>query len=94
MVRHFDTIEYEFDFSATDPLSIKRVLENRIKELPHHNIIIAPLNTKLSTLGCGAFGIVNPRVQICYAEVEAYNSSEYSKAGDAIFLVPFRDLFA
>lgn len=93
LVRHFDTIENEFDFSATNPLSIKRVLEKRLKELPHHNIILAPLNTKLSTLGCGAFGLENPRVQICYAEVEVYNYSEFAEAGKEMFLMPFSDLF-
>ncbi|PHR61314.1 MAG: hypothetical protein COA47_05980 [Robiginitomaculum sp.] len=93
LIRHFDAIEYEFDFSATDPLSIKQVLEERIKELPQHNIIVAPLNTKLSTLGCGAFAIENPRVQICYAEVEVYNAGDYSEAGKEMFLMPFRDLF-
>ena len=90
--RHFDQVSLEFDFSATDPCAVKETLKKIVADLPDYNVVIAPLNTKLSTLGVGAFAIENPKVQLCYAEVEVYNSGDYSEAGNKVYIVPYADI--
>lgn len=92
IIRHFDNVTMEFDFSAKDPLSVIRSLKAVVDTRPDQNTIIAPLNTKLSTLGCGVYALQNPNVQLCYAEVEVYNAGEYSNASDEVLLVPYRSL--
>ncbi len=90
IVRHFDNVTTEFDFSAKSPLAVVTSLKIIVESRPDQNTIIVPLNTKLSTLGCGVYGLENPDVQLCYAEVEVYNAGKYSSAGDKILLVPYR----
>ena len=92
IVRHFDNVTTEFNFSAKSPLAVVTSLKKIVGSRPDQNTIIVPLNTKLSTLGCGVYGLENPDVQLCYVEVEVYNAGKYSSAGDEILLVPYRSL--
>ncbi len=92
LVRHFDNVTTEFDFSAKDPSSIVSMLEVVTAKRPNLNTVIAPLNTKLSTIGCGVFALQHPEVQLCYAEVDVYNASSYSEPGDEVLVVPYREL--
>ncbi len=92
IVRHFDNVRCEFDFSAKDPQSVVNALEKVIGSRQDYNTVIAPLNTKLSTLGCGVYALKNQQVQLCYAEVEVYNAGDYSNIGDEVLLVPYRSL--
>lgn len=94
LTRHFDQVRTEFDFPATDPAELKRILKNLVSDLGDFNIVIAPLNTKLSTLAVGAFAVENPHVQLCYAEVDVYNASDYSKPSDDILLISATELFS
>ncbi|PYG34374.1 hypothetical protein [Pelagimonas varians] len=92
IVRHFDNVTTEFDFSAKSPQAVISKLRQIVSSRPDQNTIIAPLNTKLSTLACGVYGLENPAVQLCYAEVEVYNAGKYSTAGDEVLLIPYRSL--
>ena len=83
----FDGIQSEFHFSATNPLLVKSVLNKEICKLLGKNIVVVPLNTKLSTIGAGAFAIQNPQIQLCYSEVEVYNTTNYSKASGFVYLL-------
>ncbi|MCC5968321.1 MAG: hypothetical protein JJU15_00035 [Pararhodobacter sp.] len=94
IVRHFDNVTTEFDFSAKNPQAVISTLRRIVASRPAHNTIIAPLNTKLSTLACGVYGLENPAVQLCYAEVEVYNAGEYSMAGNEVLLIPYRSLIS
>ena len=87
MKGRFERIKSEFNFSATNPLQVKSVLSEEVRELRDKNTVIAPLNTKLSTIGAGAFAIENPRIQLCYSEVEAYNTKNYSEASGLVYLL-------
>ncbi|WP_201549817.1 hypothetical protein [Psychrobacter fjordensis] len=75
----------EFDFSSTDPslvkLTLEEVLENNFNE---YNIIISPLNTKISSLGVGLYALEHNEVQICYAEAEIYNYPNYASPSDIV----------
>lgn len=94
IVRHFDNVTTEFDFSAKSPQAVISTLRSIVGSRPDQNTIIAPLNTKLSTLACGVYGLENPAVQLCYAEVEVYNAGEYSTAGEEVLLIPYRSLIS
>lgn len=75
----------EFDFSSTDPslvkITLEEVLENNFSD---YNIIISPLNTKISSLGVGLYALEHNEVQICYAEAEIYNYLDYANATDVV----------
>lgn len=90
--RHFEQIHSEFDFSATDAPSVKIKLRQIVSKLSDFNVVIAPLNTKLSTLGVGAFALEDRHVQLCYAEVDMYNSGNYSTPGDRVYIIDFNNL--
>lgn len=75
----------EFDFSSTDPALVKLALEEVLgSDFEDYNIIISPLNTKISTLGVGLYALEHNEVQICYAEAEIYNYPNYAIASDIV----------
>jgi len=53
------------------------------------NIIIVPMNNKLSTLGVALVGLTRPEVQICYAPALVYNASSYSSPGASCYIFSF-----
>lgn len=85
-------ITKRFEFSARDPSQVVHDLELSVANVPMANTIIAPLHTKLSTLGAGMYAIKHPECQICYAAVDAYNEEEYSRPGNAIYTVPVKSI--
>lgn len=93
LTRHFEQVRQEFDFPATDPRELKRKLKQLTADLSEFNVVIAPLNTKLSTLAVGALAVSQPEIQLCYAEVDVYNAGRYSEPSEDIFLVPACDIF-
>jgi hypothetical protein len=81
-----------FDFSCINPFDTKRQLLEHIAEIKTTsdvNIVICPLNTKLSTVGVALAAIENQEIQICYAEPEEYNIENYTEPGDEVTIVSF-----
>ncbi len=83
-----DTIENTFEFSARDPLKVQFELDAIVGNDNQSNVVIAPLHTKLSTIGTGLYALSHPSVQVCYAPVEEYNEDAYSAPGPDVYLVP------
>jgi len=69
----------EFDFPPFDYVGTKTALEN-IVSLNDQNIVIVPMNTKISTIGAALLVNDNPKIQLMYGLAEAYNTSNYSEA--------------
>ena len=92
LITHFDNITQDFSFSATDPCDVMNQLSELVQSRSDHNSIIAPLHTKLSTLGAGMFALNTPKVQVCYTEVEKYNIDSFSEKSDNVFLGSLSDL--
>lgn len=88
----FDQIEDEFEFSPSDVSDVIRKLKQIREKHSAKNIVIAPLNTKISTLAVGLFATAHQECQLCYAEVEIYNSKSYSSCGESYSLVSFDEL--
>lgn len=76
----------KFDLDLTDPFKAKKDIENYLSVFTGDNIVIAPMNNKLSTIGASLFAIDNPRVQLIYAKAIEYNAIDYSKPMDEVYL--------
>lgn len=88
-----ESIETTFEFSARDPLAVKQELATVIGDPARANLVIAPLHTKLSTIGAGLYGASEPLAQICYASVDEYNEAAYSAPGTDVYLLRLKDIF-
>lgn len=53
-----------------------------------YNTVIAPLNTKISTIAAGSVCLDNPQIQICYLPMEQYNTKNFSVPSDKISFFP------
>ncbi len=78
----------EFEFSAYDPWLAASTLREQARLVQDANVIIAPMNTKVSTIGAGLIALTDPAIQLCYAEADIYNYDAYSTPGDTIFGFP------
>lgn len=87
------SIETTFEFSARDPLAVKQELASVIGDPARANLVIAPLHTKLSTIGVGLYGASEPLAQICYASVDEYNEAAYSAPGTDVYLLRLKEIF-
>jgi len=76
-----------FTFERHDPLHVKAVIEERVASHKDSNVVIAPMNTKASTLGAALVAMDNPEVQLCYAQASVYNYRNYSKPGDHAYVL-------
>ena len=75
-----------FCHSLKDPNEVRQDLKKIIDSRTGCNIVLAPLNNKLSTVGAGLAAIDNPMVQVCYAEVSSYNETTYSNCKDECYI--------
>ena len=75
-----------FSFNGYDPNTCATSLENQINLFGDMNTIIAPMNTKISTVGAGIIGYRMPQIQICYAQADLYNYKTYSEAANEVYV--------
>jgi len=83
-----------FEFSCVDPVRTKNDLLKHINELPgsqERNIVICPLNTKISTVGAALVAIERPDIQLCYAEPMEYNADGYVKPDEQVSIIDLSD---
>jgi hypothetical protein len=72
----------QFTFSCSDPEATRDALRTQALRLPKHNILVAPLNTKISTLGAALLALEDDAIQLCYATAHQYNEARYSTPDD------------
>lgn len=94
LASNYANVERTFEFSARNPLAVVKQLEISISNSEKSNVVIAPLHTKLSTIGVGLYAQSHRDVQVCYAEVGAYNEETYSTVGSTAYVLPLTQLFA
>jgi hypothetical protein len=75
-----------FTFSCVNPWEACAQIENEIARHSGCNVIIAPMNTKLSTIGAVLAARKNLDIQLCYAQAEYYNTRNYSLPSDECIL--------
>lgn len=81
----------EFVFSCYDPFNTEDTLASLIAQKTDLNHILAPMNTKLSTLGAAQVATKNDSVQLCYAQPSNYNWKEYSEPGSQYYTYSFHN---
>lgn len=85
--RHIDLLtQYEmaetFEFSLTDSFETAKQIKAQIEKYPDHNVVITPLNNKISTIGAALVAFENRKVQISYVRAHEYNYKAYSEPAD------------
>lgn len=78
---------YSFEFSCNDPWEAKAAVLEVASRCPGYNVVVAPLNTKISSVGCALAAVENDAIQLCYAPALHYNYAEYSVAGSSVYVL-------
>jgi len=75
----------QFEFDIYDPIATSEAIAEVAKEHEKSNIIVAPMNTKISTVGAALFASQNPDAQLCYASAETYSLDSVEAGEDCTF---------
>jgi hypothetical protein len=75
-----------FEVMCDDPLRTSQILLEQAKSYEDHNVVVVPLNNKLTTIGVSVAASINTDIQVCYAPAITYNSEDYSEAGDYCYI--------
>ena len=75
----------EDKFICEDGESVREMLDRAKNKNPSHNLVVVPMNNKISTLFVGTYCMINRDVQICYGGALIYNHSDYSTESDTFF---------
>lgn len=90
----FNSNSIDFNFSCVDIDITKRELATIIKaNMDRYNIVVSPMNNKLSTLAVASMAFQFPEVQICYAVTNQYNVEAYSSPMNFVYMVQADDLY-
>ena len=84
---------HEFEFSCRHAEATADAIRNQIRKFPGYASVVAPLNTKVSTVGAGIVAVGDADVQLCYAQPEKYNCTEYSTPDNTFYFVEAPGLF-
>ncbi len=75
-----------FEIPCNDPFGTQDEIKRQISSVTDMNVLIAPMNNKLSTIGAAWASFENEDVQLCYAQALGYNYSNYSKPGRECYI--------
>jgi hypothetical protein len=92
MIKELNPNVEDFNFSCINPIQTKEDLRKQIDKHKGYNVVIAPLNTKLSAIGAALLAFEKPEIQICYATANTYNIKGYSVPGDECYLFGLDEL--
>jgi hypothetical protein len=76
-----------FEIAPNDYEATLTTLKLQASKNPECNVVIAPMNTKVSTIAAGLLAMENESLQLCYAQAELYNYENYSTASTECFLI-------
>lgn len=76
----------EFTFLCYDPEKTKSCIERQAGLRKDMNVIVAAMNTKLSSVGAALAAFDNEAIQLCYAQAHSYNYEHYSSPGEHVYL--------
>lgn len=83
----------KFEFPCNDPWRVRDALLAQRQRFGEYNAVIAPMNTKLSTVGCAMAAWHDPSIQLCYAQASQYNYAHYSLPGAHFYLAEVGELY-
>ncbi len=65
---------HKFEFSVSDPFETQKKIIEQINKFPDTNTTVAPMNSKISTIGAALATMINVNIQLCYVTANIYNS--------------------
>lgn len=81
--KHISNIAEDFEFSCVEVDSTINTIEELVKKYEgDYNIVLSPLNNKVSTIAAAFVALKNENIQVCYASANQYNINEYSTPCD------------
>lgn len=81
--KHLSSIVEEFEFSCVEIDKTMSTIEELINKYgEEYNIVLSPLNNKVSTIAVAFVALKNENIQVCYASANQYNINEYSTPCD------------
>lgn len=75
-----------FTFKAYDAEATEGILRRQANAFGPCNVVVVPMNTKISTVGAMLLARREEAVQICYAPANVYNTERYSVPGSYCYL--------
>lgn len=90
--KYKNLVTQEFEFSCTDINFTIDVLNKIISENSDFNVVISPLNNKISTIATAILALKNEDIQICYASANQYNVEAKGTASDYFLLYNLNEL--
>ena len=76
-------------FSCIDPFSVRDTVLAQAEKSDDYNIVVCPMNTKISTVGVGLAALQNERIQIAYARAIEYNETGYSTPSSSVTIFEY-----
>lgn len=76
-----------FEFSCVDIKECKDNVLLQAKKHVDYNVVISPMNNKISTISCGLAAFENDEIQLAIAIPAIYNSENYSTPSDSFYLL-------
>ncbi|ELX4133047.1 hypothetical protein QJ368_001978 [Vibrio vulnificus] len=83
---------FVFEHSLINLIDAKNTLCKVVNKYEDYNVVIAPLNNKISTVAAGLLGISNDALQLCYSQMGSYNIKDYSSPLDDCIIVNIHQL--
>ena len=74
-----------FTLSLVDPFAAYTNIKNHLLQYDEYNTIIAPMNTKLSTIGAAIYAHEFENTQLCYLQMDSYAYDDYSTPSDEFY---------
>lgn len=84
----------EFDFSCTDVKITEDILIQLVDKNEDYNIVISPLNNKISTVSVALVALKREFVQICYASANQYNIDANGTSSNYFLVFNLKELFS
>jgi hypothetical protein len=85
LLEEFPTAE-NFEFSCSSVESVDIIL-SQVKKYPNYNVVITPMNNKISTLFLASASFKDKNIQIAIATPLVYNYTGYSSPGTECFII-------
>lgn len=80
-----------FDYPALDPFGAVDAVVHVLRDVKDHNVLLAPLNSKISTAALGVLVRKRSEWQICYAPALIYNLS-YATPSDCFLICSLKEV--
>ena len=83
---------YEFPFSCVNHVEARTSIERQSRVFEGYNVVVAPMNTKISSVGAATAAFSDESIQLCYAQAQQYNHECYSTPSDQCYLFDAQDV--